>query len=301
MAFGQISTMLLLMCVGFLCVKFNVIDIATNKKLTTILIYIISPSLIFMSYQKPFNDELLEGLFLTFIFSLVSFIVVILVTHLIYRKKNNKNYKIERLSCVYSNCGFMGLPLINGIFGSQGVLYITAYITMFNLFVWTHGIITINANVEVGISKLIWRALKVPVIPAALSGLVFFFAEITLPAVLANPLTMLGNMNTPIAMIVAGVSIYGTNVLKVLKDVRIYVLCFLRLIIMPLATIFVLSFFTMPDLVRAVVVTAAACPGAAMTIVLAQNYDEDFLFASEVFATSTILSMATIPFILFLL
>ena len=153
---------------------------------------------------------------------------------------------------------------------------------------------------DITISKIFKKVITLPIMPAAILGLLLFFFEIRIPEVLATPLNLITDMNTPLAMLIAGISIYGTNVAKVLKDKRIYAICFLRLIAMPLLTILFLSFFEMPHLVRAVIVTASACPSAAIVIVLAQNYDRDTLFTSEVFAVSTVLSMATIPLVLLL-
>ena len=61
-------------------------------------------------------------------------------------KKEGKDTAIERFSSVYSNCGFMGIPLVNAMFGSEGVFYLTAFITVFNILAWTHGIIIISGE-----------------------------------------------------------------------------------------------------------------------------------------------------------
>ena len=295
--FGQIMTMVILMCAGFLCAKTDMIDDHANKKISSLLIYIVGPALIFMSYQRPFEQEVLSGLFLAFICAAISFAVTIIASQVIYRKKGDNNYAIERLTCVYSNCGFIGIPLVHGVFGSEGVFYITSYLTIFNICVWSHGVIVIKGQ-KSSLNIIFKQVIRAPIVIGALVGITFFLTGIILPDILANPLNVLSSVNTPLAMIVAGVSISRTNVKKVLTDLRIYKVSFVRLIAMPLLTILVLSFLDIPLIIRASIAIAAACPGAAMTIILAQKYDGDYLFASEIFAVSTLFSMITIPFVM---
>lgn len=136
----QIGVMFILIAFGAGVYKFGIISKRANKQLSNFVVSVVSPVLIFTAYQKEFDTALLKGLLISFLIAAVSHMLLILSGKICVRTKNNSDYNIERFAIAYSNCGFMGIPLIESIYGSDGVLYLTAYITMFNIFMWTHGV-----------------------------------------------------------------------------------------------------------------------------------------------------------------
>ena len=140
----QTVIMSLIICVGILCYKRKLLNDEAGRKLSGFVLNVVAPCFMFMSYQIEFSPDRIKGLLTAFALSLAVHIVFIAGASLIIRKKDSSEYIIERFSIIYTNCGFMGIPLIEGVFGPDGVLYATAYLTVFNIFVWSHGIITMR-------------------------------------------------------------------------------------------------------------------------------------------------------------
>ena len=138
--------MLILILVGVLCSKTGIISKEANKGLSSFLMQIINPVVIFMSYQTDYRPELVRNLLLTFLLSGVAFAVYITSCYIFVRRKDGRDTEIERFSSVYSNCGFMGIPLVSALFGDEGVFYLAAFITMFNLIAWTQGMIMLTGE-----------------------------------------------------------------------------------------------------------------------------------------------------------
>jgi len=297
-SFGQILTMLFLMTIGLICAKTGLIDEAVNKKLSNLLLLLINPLIIFLSYQRDYESELLHGLLISLLLGLLSFIIAVVLIHIIYKKRRNKNFGIEKFASIYPNAGFLGIPLIGGIFGSEGVFYLTGYLTAFFIFFWTHGQIVMGGKKNF---SSIRKAFVSPPMIAVYLGFALFMLRIELPAVVMSPLNHLGNLNTPLAMLVAGGSIYGMKTADILKDKRIYAVCALKLLIVPGLVILIFSPFDIPQVVLGTVVVAAACPTAANLILLAYKYEKDHVYSSQIFTASTVLSMATIPLLLIFL
>jgi len=203
---------------------------------------------------------------------------------------------VERMSIIYSNCGFIGIPLISGLAGSEGVFYITAYITVFNLFVWSHGLAVMS-----GASSMKTMLVKFvqPATIAIVLGIICFLTRIRVPQLLAEPLNMVGNMNTPVAMLVAGCTLAGSSLTAALRRPRTYWISFLKLLAVPLLTVAVLAAVPVSRTVRLAVLIASACPAGAMTTMFALQYDRDSNYASELFAITTVLSLITIPIVVF--
>ena len=205
--------MLVLILVGILCSKTKIISQDTNRQLSSLVLQVVNPVVILMSFQTDYRPELAKNLLITFGLSAAAFIIMITVSYILVRSKPQRDTAIERFASTYSNCAFMGIPLMNALFGAEGVFYLTAFITVFNISVWTHGVILISGE------KNLKQAIKVlysPTIIAIALGIVMFFAQIKIPSVPAQALQFIADMNTPHPMLDSGITISQTNVIKLL-------------------------------------------------------------------------------------
>jgi predicted permease len=295
-AFYQIAIMFIIILVGIICFKIKLIDNYINKKLSDIVLLLVNPFVIFYSYQREFDATLLSGLLISLGLALITHLFAILLSYLVLRKKKHEaDIAIERFAIIYSNCGFIGIPLVNGMLGSEGVFYLTAYMTIFNLVVWTHGMITVSGKSD---RKTILKALLSPSVIATVAGFIFFVSRIMLPDMINEAISYIGNMNTPMAMIVAGVTIAQTDLKEVIGKLRIYYIIIFKLLIIPIAILFLFSLFDIPKLVLLTSVLAAACPTAVTINLFSIKYNKNYLYASELFAVATILSMISIPLVM---
>ena len=291
-ALNQILVMFLIMVLGFLCFKLKIINHETNKKLSDFLLLIVNPLLIFNSYQRDFNKELFQGLLVSFVLALVSHIVAIGIAQLLVRGKANKDLPLERFSCIYSNCGFMGIPLINSLYGSEGVFYLTAYMTVFNLLIWTHGVIMMTGQRSI---KAMFKTLISPTFIAIVIGFALFLLDIRVPEVLYRSMDYVASMNTPLAMIIAGVTLAQSEIKKVLFKRRIYLVILMKQILIP--AVLVLLYYRLPlnQEIITTAVLAAGCPVAATGMLFALRYHKNHLYASELYSISTMAALVTIP------
>ena len=104
-------------------------------------------------------------------------------------------------------------------------------------------------------------------------------------------------LNTPLAMVVSGVTISETSILLIVKKSGVYRVCFSKLILLPFILIVIFSLFPIDEQVRMTVLVAAAAPPAAMCTLLCVRSGEDSLYASEIFTAGTILSVITLPIV----
>ncbi len=295
-AFNQIVIMFFIIVVGIICYKTKLIDNFMNKKLSDLVLYLVNPFVFFVSYQRKFEASLLRGLLISLLLAIVTHAFGIMISCVLVRKKQHvADITIERFAVIYSNSGFIGIPLVNGVFGGEGVFYLTAYLTIFNLVVWTHGMITMSGKSD---KKTMAKAFLSPSIIAALIGFFFFICRIILPDIAVNALYYIANLNTPLALLVAGVTIAQTNFIKIFGKLRIYYIAFLKLLFVPIAMLILFQLFDIPRIVILTSVLAAACPTAATINLFSIKYDKNYLYASELFAMTTILSLITIPLVM---
>ena len=288
----QSFIMLMLMLVGVLCGKTKIISPAGNRELSKFVLQIVNPVVIFMSYQTELRPELVKNLLICFGLSAAAFLIMIAAVYLFIPKKDGRETEIERFSAIYSNCAFMGIPLARAMFGMEGVFYLTAFITVFNLVVWTHGIILLTGQRD---AKSIVKVFYSPTIIAIVLGLIAFFTGFSLPKLPAEVLGYISELNTPLAMIVSGVSMSGTSILGMLKKPGVYRTCLIRLVILPVILAFGLALLPISEKAALVVLVAAASPPAAMCTLQCLRFGKNYLYSSEIFTAGTILSIATLP------
>ncbi len=288
----QAFVMLILILVGAGCFRFHLLSKDTVSEISKLVLTVVNPIVILLAYQRELKAELVANLGWTFLLSALSYALAMAISYLAIRDRTGRETAIERFSCIYSNCGFMGIPLVSAMFGYEGVFYLTAFITMFNLLAWTHGVMQISGQRSL---RSMIKVLRSPAIIAIALGMVLFFAQISIPALLAETLGMIGELNTPLAMFVAGATIAQTNLLGVLKKPRVFYVSFLKLLAIPLALILVFLLFSLEKTMEMTVLAATAAPSAAMCTMQCLNYKKNAAYASELFGVTTLLSIATMP------
>lgn len=304
--FKKVIVMLIFLAVGVVCHKTKLVTAEGNKSITNIAMYVFTPMMILVSFDQEFSLELLAGLFVTMGISLLGFLVTVVLTYLLIRKKGlggkeNPDCIIERFSSIYSNCGFMGIPLAEALFGDVGVFYITAFHSVFMLLVWTHGVYLITGDSkEISMKKVLLN----PSIIATFLGIILFSIGFKYPPIVLSAMTSMKNAVAPLAMIIAGVTISQSDILSAIKSPQLYWTCAVKLVVVPAALTLIMtplfSYFGVDKTALFTTVLAFSCPCATMGTMMAIRFDKNAEKASQLFALSTVLSVVTMPMIIFL-
>ncbi len=295
MLLQQILVMAIFILFGFLGVKFHILNKDDSPRLASLVLYIICPALIFDSFQIAFSLDKMYGLLLAVLASALMHILFLGVTAAFGKVFSFD--KIEKDSAIYSNCGNLIVPLIGAILGKEYVLYCCAFMSVQTIMLWTHGVYILGGRAAVNPKKVISN----PSIIAMLSGLVFFFSGLRLPAIPATAITMTGDCIAPISMIVIGILIACADPRKLFLDARAWLVCILRLIIIPLLTIALLYISRIPFLMEEgprilyVSFLASAAPTAVNVTQLSDIYGEDSVRAGSINILSVFLCIVTMP------
>ena len=129
----QIAVMFILILLGFFLYKKNIFTRRGCNQLSELVLTVVCPVLIFTSFQKDLEPRLIKGLLISFGLSVVSHAVSIVLGTVLCGKRRGADGAVERFAAAYSNCAFMGIPLIEAVYGTDGIFYLTAYIAVFNL------------------------------------------------------------------------------------------------------------------------------------------------------------------------
>ena len=290
--FEQLLKMFFIMVLAFVCYRIRLVDQNGNKTVSNLLLLVVNPILIITVYQTEYDPELVRGLLLAFAAAAATHILGIIISTLLIRPKAGADYCIERFNAMYSNCGFIGIPLIGSVLGDTGVFYLSAYMVMFNLFSWTHGVILMEKKFSL---KNLREGLVSPMFIATLIAVLLFFLQLKIPSALLDSMNYIADMNTPLAMMVAGFSVAQADIGKMCRNLRLYYTSVIKLILIPLCTIPLLMLFHLPSEVSMTVLIAAACLSATTGTMMAIRYKQNYTYSSEIFSLTTVLAVLTMP------
>lgn len=297
--FEQVCMLFLLIAIGFVCAKTGVIQAEGKKVLSNLLVYIIVPGMVINAYMTEYDPEILPNLLLSYGLSLIALVLASVLSILFTKKIKSNNRAILRFGCAFSNAGYMGFPLIQALYGAEGLMYASAFITLFNIWVWTVGYSMVSGTAK--LKDVLKSIAKNPVIYSVIIGLLIYMLQIPVPNVLRQPIALVGNMNTPISMIIVGIIIAGSNLKRIVVNREIWYTFLVRMLIIPAVSFGLFYLLGVSGMVANVVLIQASCPTAAITSVFAVQFRHDEETAAGAVILTTLLSVLTLPVMAMLL
>gem|GEM_PF-63396 len=340
----QLLVMAIIVIISFFFSRKNGFGKDASQYLSRLLLYVINPCMIVSTFDVDFSAAKLKSLSLAIAVSFAFHLAMIILATLLFARKKaaqgqtalqgQKSGRVEdclqgqkssrdslsKIGIVFTNSGFIGIPLINGVFGSEGVFFLMGYILVFNVLLWIWGEWLMTGTM---------RPLKIltnPNVLACAAGLAVFCLPFKTPYVIIEPLKMIGACNGAASMILLGLlfaSFGGAKeksgqdknaaaspalafsrpiVLPLARDV------FLRLVVCPLillgATLFAMrafSFVSEIQLIMSVLFIAASCPVGMSVSSFAVVFKKDADYASLLVAVSSAACVVTIPLLVALL
>ena len=297
-AINQILILFTIMFIGIIAKKTKAINENVQGSISTILIKIGLPALVLSSINFERTTNTLLNMAYVFIISILSYIFFILISMAAAKmlRYKDKTYSVFVSLIVFGNVGFMGYPVARAFFGEEGVFYTAIANLVFALFLWTYGVLLYNRNEKIKYKNLF----NVGTISSFLAVLLFLL-NVKLPTIVHTALDSTGKMTTPLSMILIGIYIADLKMESLFSNVKVYIISAIRLLILPILTLFTLKMFNLSGIVIAICTIMAAMPSGATNAIFAKEFDSEPVFASVGVFVTTLLSIITLPFIAYLL
>jgi len=301
--YQKIITILLLILVGFLAKKNNVISKETQSGLTNLLIKVVIPFAVFSAFLTPFDWVKAKTGGILIVLAIVFYpIMQFVVGKLLYFKYPNDPDKKRLFSfgTTYSNAVFMGYPFIQALFGKEGLFFASVFNLPYNVYLWSIGFAQFTRqplNRE-GLKNTFTN----PVIIACFFGYIYWLTQGFIPmgaksalAPVWDVFTTVGGANTPLSMLVIGAILGDAKIGKIVFDKEIWYFSFCKLLFIPGAVFAVLYFTGYRGWVLAIPTAICAMPTCATGGILAGKYDIQKELAVSLITFTTVLSAATAP------
>lgn len=301
----QMLVLFAMMVIGYFCYKKDWIDENAHGKLSKIVVNIMNPMLIIKGVlnQDTGSDyrKILMNLFLIGIYFLILTAVSFPVAKLL--KVRASEGFLYRLMLVFSNVGFMGIPVISSLYGEACTIYIAFYILGYNLLLYTYGLHLVARSVEEqnGAKKeragSQWKKMLNVGVAACLMSVVIFAGQIRVPSSAESFVSYIGNCAVPLSMILIGASMAQQNVGELFADMKMYLFLGIRLLLMPVLAALIIKQFPVDEQLAGIFCLMFAMPVGSIVVLLASDQGADESLCTKGSVVSTLLSVVTIPIV----
>ena len=280
--------MFFLAAVGAIAFRTGKITNEGTKTIGNLLIYVSLPAVIIKGFIVERTKERILGLLISMAAAAVILGICILVSRVCFQ-----NDPVASFGAAFSNPGFFGIPLITATLSDGAVFYIAPFIAFLNLLQWSYGVSLLTGK-RTGLKAK--KVISAPFMIAIIAGLILFFTQLSLPALVSKTLDFCAGLNTPLAMFAVGVYLAQSRFTEMLKKKKLYAISAVRLLLIPVVTIILLTIIPgINNDIRLSMLISAACPVGSNLAVYAQLHGKDYTYAVEAVATSTLLCIVTIP------
>lgn len=295
----QMCILFFLMTIGYICNKGKILTKRENKALSKLVMTVGVPGMIIASVANgsPFEDriELFYVLAVVTIVNLLLPPISMVINKILRIQEDSALYKFM---FIFPNAGFIGFPVISAIFGDQALIYAALFQLPHNVLMYTYGIYLVSGGQKV---KTNLRDIINPCIVAALIACALCLLDIKQPAFISQSATYLGNITTPMGMLIIGSSLADVDMHSVFDDLRVIPFIFLKLLMFPVIVFVITGFFVHNQTLRYVITTILAMPVATNTVIFANVYDGNVQLSSKTVFLTTVCSIISIPLLCFLL
>ena len=291
---SQVLILFLLIILGFFGGRIKITTKEGVRSMNDIMLYFVTPCVIIHAFQRQYDPLLLKNLLLSVLAAFISHAFSYILALIFIKNENYSKKKVLRFASMFSNCGFMALPLLDALLGPEGVFYGAAYVAIFNLLVWSFGQYIMAEDPSSFDKK---KCIVNPGFISVVIGFLFFIFSVTLPEIINRPIAYLADLNTPLAMLIIGYTFSTLNLKEIFDIKEEIVTIIIRLILAPVSLVGIFYLLGYRGVLLVACIVSASAPIAATTTMFSIKYGGDEALASKLVAVSTLFSIVTMTLI----
>lgn len=298
--------MLLLMIPGFILRKTGIDNGNLAKGLSSLIIYGMQPGMIMHAFvETEFKPQIFTNCAVVLLLCIIMMGVYYLISKFLFKKADKEIRKVLRFAIIFSNAGYMGIPIINYVLGAEATIYASVYIVGFNLYSYSLGFLIYSEDKKyISVKNILLNPATVSIVVSLL--LFVTGANRYVPAAVTETLAMMKNSIAPLAMTIIGIRLADLKLDGLIRDKYLYYCLSVRHFIFPFITWGILYLIRLAGVpigehAFATMLICASTPAATATSMYAEKFDGEKVYASKIVSISTVLSVVTMPIMALLL
>lgn len=308
--------LLVMMLVGYLVFRIGWLDNNACSRMSKIVVNVLNPCL--MVYGVLGKEAHLDGNMLgqTLLLVAIYYGVLVLLSGPVasFLHVKREHYNLYRLMLIFSNVGFMGIPVISSIYGRESMLLIAFYNLGYNLLLYTYGIYLagkgsqVKAEAEAGEglpaasgraaeNGMSWKKLINPGVASCIAAIVIFVSDMAVPESVCTFFDYVGNAAVPLSMILIGASVAQGGKKEFFTDKKMYAFMAIKMLAIPIAAALLLRLLPWHSMVEGVFILMLAMPVGSIVVMLATESGNDTIECTKGSILTTLVSVLTIPIV----
>ena len=294
--FFQMLSLLIMIGAGWFMTKKGMLDARTNTQMSKMIVNVFNPMLIISSAASSVGLIPLGTMGLVSLIAVAMFAILIAAGMILspFFDKRADQRKIFQMMFVFSNLGFIGIPVVSSILGAEYVVYVTEFLVIYTIVFYTYGVALMDGKFSVS-------SLKTMINPGMVSGiaaLLLIILGIQLPGFLMTAVTYLGNVTSPMALVAVGFALASTDSKLIFCQPKLYLFSIVKLLVLPLLMLPLLRLATGDSALISVCMVMFGMPIGNMPLILGNQKGIDGSTCSAAIILTTILCVFTIPVLL---
>lgn len=285
---------------GYALCKLGYMGDKFDQKLSSIVIDVTCPALILssvMGAELPDRSLILPLLGISFLTYILLLVYGFWVPRFVSKSRDEQG--MIGFALMFANVGFIGYPIVSAIFGPKAVFYAALLNIPNTFFIFTAGVMLVKG--EHNMKSLSAKVLFSPAMIAAFVAALMVAFGVRTPDIIARPVTMVGNITIPAALMVIGSSMARLPLKEIIGSPKVYVASLLRLVVVPLSVYFLFRFCGVSDVINNINTVIIAMPVASYGTMFCMKYGRNPSLMTEMTFITTLGSILTIPLITLLL
>lgn len=283
--------MFLLVGIGFLVRKRGIVNMEGRMNMIDLCLHLTLPFNVLNSFMRKWDWNLFKACGIILLLSVGLNAVSVFFSAILFNKQEEKRQKSLKYGTIISNSGFLGNPMVEGIYGADGLLYAALFMLPVRIVMWTVGM----AVFLKGQTGKLWKnILTHPCIVAIYAGVIVMVSGVQVPIFVEKTITGISNCNTPLSMMLVGMMLAEVKP-KGLIDTPMVLYALLRLLAIPGVIYVLTAFLPIDSMLRGITVIMAGMPAPITTALLSAKYGGDEKYATGMIFLSTLLSLITLP------
>lgn len=294
--FFQMSALLIMIGAGCLVTKLGLLDAHTNGQISKMIVVLFNPMLVLASAAGAVGNISLRtmGQVAGIAAAMFAFFILVGAVLALLFDRDAMQRRLFQLMFVFSNLGFIGIPVVSSVLGPEYVVYVTEFLLVYSLVFYTYGITVMEGRFNAGSLK----AMVNPGNICSVLGLLLIIFGIRLPDFLMTSVTYLGNVTSPMALVSVGYTLAHADLRQIFGDARLYLFSLIKLLVLPLAMLPLLRLATDDVQLIAVSMVMFGMPVGNMPLMLGTQKGIDCTTCTAAILMTTILCVFTVPLLL---
>lgn len=296
----QIGLFVIYILAGVILVRTKVLNKETLEAISKFVIKMALPVMIFINIIDGVNHEILSGswpiILIAAGFYVVMFLVSLWMTKFFHLGENRAG--IYQAMMLFGNIGFMAVPVISNVFPGNGILYVSVFMIFDQFMLWTLGV---KLTTPMGSGRFDPKKLINPATVAILIGMILMLTEVRIPSLLDTGLQKIGATASPLAMIYIGGIFAELPLKKYLKEISLYGIVIVRMLLAAILMFLVLGFFLVNEEIRLAMALITGMPTMTAVVMMANASGLDGDYALGGVFITTVCGIVTLPFVCWLL